>query len=82
MFSVFALRLPRLLPTLPQLAAEEARKGGDQQKNARDHGVTVGKLEGSLGLLGGQLGLNRSRLRLSTDHFRCPPQPGEQLRLL
>jgi hypothetical protein len=61
MFSVFALRLPRLLPTLPQLAAEEARKGGDQQKNARDHGVTVGKLEGSLGLVGGQLGLNRSR---------------------
>lgn len=29
-----------------------------------------------------RLGLNRSRLKLSTDHFCRPPQPGEQLRLL
>lgn len=29
-----------------------------------------------------RLGLNRGRLKLSTEHFRRPPQPGEQLRLL
>ena len=29
-----------------------------------------------------RLGLNRSRLKLSADHFRRPPQPGEQLTLL
>jgi DNA repair photolyase len=29
-----------------------------------------------------RLGLNRARLKLSTSHFRRPPQPGEQLTLL
>jgi DNA repair photolyase len=29
-----------------------------------------------------RLGLNRARLKLSTEHFRRPPQPGEQLTLL
>jgi DNA repair photolyase len=29
-----------------------------------------------------RLGLNRAKVKLSTDHFRRPPQPGEQLRLL
>lgn len=29
-----------------------------------------------------RLGLNRRRLKLSTDHFRRPPTPGEQLTLL
>jgi DNA repair photolyase len=29
-----------------------------------------------------RLGLNISRVRLSTEHFRRPPQPGEQLTLL
>jgi DNA repair photolyase len=29
-----------------------------------------------------RLGLNRTRLKLSTEHFRRPPQPGEQLTLL
>ena len=29
-----------------------------------------------------RLGLNRSKLKLSTGHFRRPPQPGEQLTLL
>jgi DNA repair photolyase len=29
-----------------------------------------------------RLGLNRSRVKLSTQHFRRPPQPGEQLPLL
>ena len=28
-----------------------------------------------------RLGLNRARLKLSTEHFRRPPQPGEQLTL-
>jgi DNA repair photolyase len=29
-----------------------------------------------------RLGLNRSRLKLSTEHFQRPPQPGDQLTLL
>jgi hypothetical protein len=29
-----------------------------------------------------RLGLNRSRLKLSNDHFKRPPQPGEQMTLL
>jgi DNA repair photolyase len=29
-----------------------------------------------------RLGLNRAKVKLSTDHFRRPPQPGEQLTLL
>ncbi|WP_421696690.1 PA0069 family radical SAM protein [Aestuariivirga sp.] len=29
-----------------------------------------------------RLGLNRRKLKLATDHFRRPPQPGEQLSLL
>jgi DNA repair photolyase len=29
-----------------------------------------------------RLGLNRERMKLSTEHFRAPPRPGEQLTLL
>jgi DNA repair photolyase len=29
-----------------------------------------------------KLGLNRERVSLSTEHFRRPPQPGEQMSLL
>jgi hypothetical protein len=29
-----------------------------------------------------RLGLNRDRLKLSTDHFKRPAHPGEQLSLL
>ncbi|MGH6906737.1 MAG: PA0069 family radical SAM protein, partial [Aestuariivirga sp.] len=29
-----------------------------------------------------RLGLNRARVKLATDQFQCPPQPGEQLTLI
>ena len=29
-----------------------------------------------------RLGLNRTRLKLATEHFQPPPQKGEQLRLI
>ena len=52
---------------------------GTRQRGTGPYAWTIGR---RFELACQRLGLNGARVRLSTDHFRRPPQPGEQLTLI
>jgi DNA repair photolyase len=52
---------------------------GTRQRGTGPYAWTIGR---RFELACQRLGLNRSKLKLTAEHFRRPPQPGEQLTLL